>query len=107
LFKKTHVKIEKATSPLFIVSNKMKIFIVYDSTGFVWERAHTSFESAVDVVLHYIEQQNRLIVLYGGYEEDRPAKMEKEFTYRDEQGGIMVAHNEVEKFSTFIKALTI
>jgi len=56
----------------------------------------------------YIEQQNRLIKLYGGEdEEEPPAKMEKEFTYKDEQGGIMVAHNEVEKVSTFIKTLNM
>jgi hypothetical protein len=85
----------------------MKIFIVYESTGFVWHRAHTSFESAVDVVSHYIEQQNKLIKLYRGEEEEPAASMEKEFTYKDEQGGIMVAHNEMEKISTFIKALTI
>jgi hypothetical protein len=86
----------------------MKIFIIYDSTGFIWDRAHTSFQSAVDVVSLYIEQQNRLIKLYGGEEEEEPpAKMEKEMTYKDEQGGIMVAHNELEKNSTFIKALNM
>jgi hypothetical protein len=31
--------------------------------------------------------------------------METEFTYKDEQGGVMVAHNELEKMSTFIKEL--
>jgi hypothetical protein len=80
----------------------MKIFIIYDSTGFVWERAHTSFQSAVDVVSLYVEQQINLTD-----EEEPPAKMEKEFTYKDEQGGVMVAHNEVEKISTFIKELTL
>jgi hypothetical protein len=85
----------------------MKLFIIYDSTGFVWDRAHTSFQSAVDVVSLYIEQQNRLIKLYGGEEEEPPAKMEKEFTYKDEHGGVMVAHSELEKISTFIKSVTI
>jgi len=85
----------------------MKLFIIYDSTGFVWDRAHTSFQSAVDVVSLYIEQQNRLIKLYGGEEDEPPAKMEKEYTYKDEQGGIMVAFNEIEKISTFIKALNM
>jgi len=85
----------------------MKLFIIYDGTGFIWERVHTSFQSAVDAVSRYIEQQNKLIKLYGGEEEEPAAKMEKEFTYKDEQGGIMVAHNEVEKFSTFIKELTL
>jgi hypothetical protein len=80
----------------------MKIFIIYDSTGFVWERAHTSFQSAVDVVSLYVEQQINLTD-----EEEPPAKMEKEFTYKDEQGGVMVAHNEVEKISTFIKELIL
>jgi hypothetical protein len=80
----------------------MKIFIIYDSTGFVWERAHTSFQSAIDVVSLYVEQQINLTD-----EEEPPAKMEKEFTYKDEQGGVMVAHNEVEKISTFIKELTL
>ena len=84
----------------------MKFFIIYDSTGFVWDRAYTSFQSAIDVLSLYLEQQNRL----EGFdinEEDRPAKMEKEFNYKDEQGGIMVAHNEMEKISTFVKVLTI
>jgi hypothetical protein len=80
----------------------MKIFIIYDSTGFVWERAHTSFQSAIDVVSLYVEQQINLTD-----EEEPPAKMETKFTYKDEQGGVMVAHNEVEKISTFIKELTL
>lgn len=84
----------------------MKLFIIYDSTGFVWERAHTSFQSAVDVVALYVDQQNKLAELYED-EEDRPANLEKEFTYKDEQGGIMVAHNELEKISTFVKELTV
>jgi len=45
----------------------------------------------------------------GFYEDDdqRPAKMEKDFTYKDDQGGVLVAHNELEKMSTFVKELTI
>jgi hypothetical protein len=87
----------------------MKIFIVYDSTGFVWERAYTSFQSAVDVVSLYLHHQNRLAFADGLYEneEERPAKIEKEFTYKDEQSGIMVAHNELEKISIFVKEITI
>jgi hypothetical protein len=33
--------------------------------------------------------------------------MEKEFTYKDEQGGVLVAHNELEKTSIFVKELTM
>jgi hypothetical protein len=87
----------------------MKIFIVYDSTGFVWERAYTSFQSAVDVISLYVKEENRSAKFDGYYtnEEDRPVKMEKEFTYKDEQNGTMVAHNELEKISIFVKEITI
>jgi len=84
----------------------MKIFIIYDSTGFVWERAHTSFQSAVDVVKIHVDEQN-LCAKYEEDGEDHPANMEKEFTYKDSQDGVMVAHNEVEKISTFIKELAL
>jgi hypothetical protein len=33
--------------------------------------------------------------------------MEKEFTYKDEQGGVMVAFNEMDKISIFVKELTL
>jgi hypothetical protein len=87
----------------------MKIFIVYDSTGFVWYRGHTSFQSAVDVISLYVKEENLSAKLDGYYtnEEERPVKMEKEFTYKDEQNGTMVAHNELEKISIFVKEITI
>jgi len=87
----------------------MKIFVVYDSSGFVWDRAYTSFQSAIDVVSLYLDQQNRMAMSDGFYEDDdqRPAKMEKDFTYKDDQGGVLVAHDELEKMSTFVKELTI
>jgi hypothetical protein len=87
----------------------MKVFIVYDSTGFVWYRGHTSFQSAVDVVSLYVKEWNRCARVEGFYtnEEECPVKMEEECTYKDEQSGIMVAHNEIEKISIFIKEITI
>ena len=87
----------------------MKIYVIYDSDGVIWERAYTSFESAVEVVKHYLTQKNLIAKRNGAYEieEDCPAKMEKEYTYKDEHGGVMVAHNELEKVSTFIKSVTV
>ena len=87
----------------------MKLFVIYDSDGFIWVRAYSSFEAAVEIVKHYLIQKNLYAKRNGDYEdeEDRPAKMEKEFTYKDEQGGVLVAHNELEKISTFIKELTV
>ena len=90
-------------------TDKMKIFIIYDSLGFVWERAYKSFDKAILIVKEAVNEQNLCAKYDGAYEdeEDRPAKMEKEFTYKDEQGGVMVAHNELEKISTFVKELTL
>jgi hypothetical protein len=87
----------------------MKIYVIYDSDGFIWERAYTSFESAVEVVTHYLTQKNLYAKRNAAYEdeEERPYRMEKEFTYKDEHGGVMVAHNELEKVSTFIKSVTV
>ena len=87
----------------------MKIFVVYHSNGHVWERAYTSFQSAIDVVSAYANQENLRAKADGFYEddEDRPAKMENDFTYMDEQGGVMVAHNELEKMSTFVKEIAL
>ena len=90
-------------------TDKMKIFVIYDSLGFVWERAYKSFNTAIVVVKAHVDEQNLRAKYDGAYEdeEDRPANMEKEFTYKDEQGGVMVAHNELEKISTFVKELTL
>jgi hypothetical protein len=84
----------------------MKIFVVYDSTGYVWYRAHTSFQAAIDVVTLFMEEENRRRAICDE-DCDSPAKMETEFTYKDEQGGVMVAFNEVDKISTFVKELNI
>ena len=94
---------------MYKYNSKMKIFVIYDSDGFIWERAYTSFESAVEVVTHHLTQTNLNAKRNGAYEdeEERPAKMEKEFTYKDEHGGVMVAHNELEKISTFIKSVIV
>ena len=85
----------------------MKLFVIYDSTGRIWECAHKSFETAIIVVKLYVDQENLRAKIDGFFEhdDDRPAKMETESTYKDEQGGLMVAHNELEKMSTFIKEL--
>jgi hypothetical protein len=90
-------------------TDKMKIFIIYDSLGFVWERAYKSFDKAILIVKEAVNEQNLCAKYDGAYEdeEDRPAKMEKEFTYKDEQGGIMVAFNEMDKISIFVKELNL
>jgi hypothetical protein len=90
-------------------TDKMKIFIIYDSLGFVWERAYKSFDRAILMVEEAVDEQNLWAKYDGAYEdeEDRPANMEKEFTYKDSQDGVMVAHNELEKISIFVKQLIL
>lgn len=85
----------------------MKIFVVYDSNGFIWQCTHSSFQSAVDGVTRYLDQENQRAFKDGFFRdhEDRPAKLESKFTYKDEQGGVLVAHNELDKLSTFVKEL--
>lgn len=87
----------------------MKIFVIYDSTGHVWDCAHQSFESAIKVVKLYLDQENQRAFKDGFFRdhEERPAMLEEKFTYKDEQGGVMVAHNELEKISTFVKELAM
>jgi hypothetical protein len=87
----------------------MTIFVIYDSDGRIWECVHHSFESAIKVVKLYLDQENRRAFNDGFFKdhEDRPAKLEEEFTFKDEQGGVMVAHNELEKISTFVKELSM
>jgi hypothetical protein len=75
----------------------MKIFVIYDSEGFVWERAYTSIQSAVNVVSLYIEQEN----LHG------PMKMATEFTYKYAEGGVLVAYSADYKFCIFSKELAL
>jgi len=90
-------------------TDKMKVFIIYDSTGFVWERSYRSFDKAILMVEEAVNEQNLWAKYDGAYEdeEDRPANMEKEFTYKDSQDGVMVAHNELEKISIFVKQLIL
>jgi len=75
----------------------MKIFVIYDSEGFVWERAYTSSQSAINVVSLYIEQES----VHG------PMKMPTEFTYKYAEGGVLVAHSLDYKFCIFFKELTL
>jgi hypothetical protein len=53
-----------------------------------------------------MEEENRRRAIYDE-DCDNPAKMETEFTYKDEQGGVMVAFNEMDKISTFVKELNL
>ena len=87
----------------------LKIYIIYKSDGIVDNIAHKSFQSALDAVMKSLEQDNHQAKIDGYYTdfEERPAKMEKEFNYKDEQGGILVAHDELQKISTLIKELRI
>ena len=86
-----------------------KIFVIYKSDGFVDFVAHKSFQSAVNAVTETLTQENYEAKIDGCYQddEDPPAKMEKNFTYKDEQGGVLVSHNELTKISTFVKELRI
>jgi hypothetical protein len=87
----------------------MTIFVIYDSTGHVWHCALQSFQSAVNVVKLHLDTENGFAFEDGVFKdhEDRPGKMESEFTYKDEQGGVLVAYNELEKTSIFVKELTM
>ena len=93
----------KPPNPFLIVSNKMKIFIVYDSSGFVWERAYTSLQSVIDVVSVYVKQEN----LREKANENSLMKMQTEFTYKYAEGSVLVAHNPDSKFCIFFKELTV
>jgi hypothetical protein len=95
-------KIEKQT-PFLIVSNKMKVFIVYDSSGFVWERAYTSLQSVIDVVSVYVEQEN----LRAKEIDNSLMKMQTEFTYKYLEGCVLVAHNPDSSFCIFFKELIL
>jgi len=88
-------KIEKANTFL-IVSSKMKIFIVYDSEGYVWDNAYTSFQSAFDAVSLYIEREDL-----------PPMKMPHDFTYIYEEGSVLFAHDADYAFCIFFKEVTI
>jgi hypothetical protein len=81
----------------------MKIFIVYDSSGFVWERAYKSLQSVIDVVSVYVEQEN----LREKANENSLMKMQTEFTYKYVEGSVLVAHNPVSKFCIFFKELML
>jgi hypothetical protein len=93
----------KKQSTFLIVSNKMKIFIVYDSSGFVWERAYTSLQSVIDVVSLYVEQEN----LREKANEHSLMKMQTKFTYKYLEGCVLVAHNPDSKFCIFFKELIL
>ena len=86
----------KKQTPFLIVLNKMKIFIVYDSEGFVWDNAYTSFQSAFDAVSLYIEREDL-----------PPMKMPHDFTYIYAEGCVLFAHDPDYKFCIFFKELTI
>jgi len=74
----------------------MTIFIVYDSTGYVWDHAYTSFQSAFDAVSLYIKQEDL-----------PPMKMPHDFTYIYAEGSVLFAHDPDYKFCIFFKELTI
>jgi hypothetical protein len=74
----------------------MKIFVVYDSTGYVWDDAYTSFQSAFDAVSLYIKREDL-----------SPMKMPTEFTYKYAEGCVLFAHDSDYAFCIFFKELTI
>jgi hypothetical protein len=75
---------------------KMKIFVVYDSTGYVWDDAYTSFQSAFDAVSLYIKREDL-----------SPMKMPTEFTYKYAEGSVLFAHDLEYAFCIFFKELTL
>ena len=74
----------------------MKIFVIFDSDGFVWDRAYTSLQSVIDVVSIGIEDGNL-----------PPMKMQTEFTYKHTEGSVLVALNLDSKFCIFFKEVTV
>ena len=84
----------------------MKIFIIHDSNGIVWERAHTSLQSVIDVISIYVEQEN-LRAKADEFYEYCPIKMETEFKYKFIEGCVLVAHNPLSKFCIFFTEVTI
>jgi hypothetical protein len=81
----------------------MKIFIVYDSEGFVWDRAYTSLQSVIDVITLYVEQEN----LCANANKYSLMTMQTEFTYKYKEGSVLVAHNPDYKFCIFFKELIV
>jgi len=81
----------------------MKIFIIYDSEGFVWDRAYTSLQSVIDVLSLYVEQEN----LCANANEYSLMTMQTEFTYKYKEGSVLLAHNLDYKFCIFFKELNI
>ena len=81
----------------------MKIFVIFDSDGFIWERAHSSLQSVIDVVSIYVEQEN----LRAKANEYSLMKMQTEFTYKHLEGSVLVAHNPDNKFCIFFKELIL
>ena len=81
----------------------MKIFVIYDSEGFVWERAHSSLQSVIDVVSIYVEQEN----LRAKANEYPLMTMPTDFTYKYAEGGVLVAHSPDYKFCIFFKELIL
>jgi hypothetical protein len=75
---------------------KMKIFVIYDSEGFVWDHAYTSFQSAFDDVSLYIKQEYL-----------PPMKMPHDFTYKYAEGCVLFAHDSDYKFCIFFKEITL
>ena len=84
----------------------MKIFVIYDSNGFVWERAHQSLQSVIDVVSVYVEQENLRAKAEELYE-FCPIKMQTNFTFKYTEGSVLVAFNPLNNFAIFFKEITI
>ena len=85
----------------------MKIFVIYDAET-IWKQAFSSFDEAVAAVKVFVTNYNEN--WRKTYEDDpdcEVAKMEKEFKTLDDKDGVLVAFNEVMKFGTYIKELTM
>lgn len=86
----------------------MKIYVIYDSHGKVWDRVYTSFESALTIVSISVSDENRRWnAVYNADRNDNPAYMEYDFTKTDDQGGVLVAFSEIAKTSTYIKKVIL
>jgi len=71
-----------------------KIYVVYETGEFIWNKAYRTFELALFAVVERINLENQIYTTTPAYEirPQLPARMEDEYNKKDASAGLLVAN---------------
>ena len=86
-----------------------KVYIIYDTTNYVWDKAHRTFDLAMVAVTRRIYSENDRYKKSESYKSEAtlPGKMEKKYDLNNIKAGVLVATIEDLDVKVFIKEVVV